>query len=141
MPEFLIDKKATDASDKETLDQLTDGRKISMFIDEAICRDVYFDPEKGPLKCCRVDINGFCFRLFPGENHDVPEAVATLILTSPDNSKYARYSYSDGSVGGATKPGEFNAVGQLTESIRAQLAQNQGAAQQLQAVQEIMRHA
>jgi hypothetical protein len=81
---------------------------------------------------CKVMLNGFVFELKPGAN-EVPQTVAEIILTSPENSKYVSY---DSNVGTMSAPksvgfgyGGDHAVDALwDQSVAHWRGQNTGAA-------------
>lgn len=115
--QFVIDKSGANAADMDTFNGMVDGRKMSMMVDPEICRDVYFDKDGNARIACQVVINGFTFHLFPGRNDDVPEAVAEIILSSPENSKHATYSDMK-----APEKDTFNLVAEIKHSLRDNMA-------------------
>lgn len=137
MDQFIIDPKGADKTDVETYQELESGQKIAMFVDETICRDVYIGKDGVPRIACRVDLNGYTFYLFPGKNENVPEAVAQIIMTSPQNSKFATYDYNNGYRGYAAEAKPIEDIAGFNSSINFMLENNINAARQLQAIREM----
>lgn len=142
MQEFIFETAAKGAEDVDTLRLLEGEKKVGLFVDEAICRDVLF--EKGEMQiACRVILNGYTFWLKPGYN-EVPLSVADMIMTSPENSKHARYTFSSGAELTAPERDQLAMLGQseitrhALEQQQSQLHANQHAALELRAMTEIL---
>jgi hypothetical protein len=117
--------------DAESLHALENERKVQLFVDKELCKD-YVLVDGVPHMRCKVMINGFMFELKPGSN-EVPQTVAEIILTSPENSRYVSYGTDAGassapqSVG--TGYGGDHAVDALwDQSVAHWRGQNTGAA-------------
>lgn len=138
MDDFIIEKASPKDVEVETYQELEDGPKIAMFIDEAICKDVYIGKDRVPRIACRVDLNGYTFYLFPGKNEGVPQAIAQIIMTSPQNSKHATYDYNNGFQGYAPELKPIEDITGFNASVNFMLENNLNAAKQLHAASEIL---
>jgi hypothetical protein len=131
MQEAIFVHAATGGADVDTLKTLEDEKKVKLFVDKGMCHDVLF--EKGnAIPACRICLNGYIFWLKPGSN-EVPQAIADIVMTSPENSKYATYETE---IGRRTckQIQDTRDLGTIDKREAMALRQNFQAAQQMQAM-------
>lgn len=138
MEQFIIEQAGPKDVEVETYRELENGPKVTLFIDDVLCKDVYIGPDKVPRIACRVDLNGYTFYLFPGKNEGIPEAIANIIMTSPANSKHATYDYNNGYRGHVEDATPIEDLKGFNDSIQFMLDNNIQAARQLHAASEII---